>query len=90
MVVPDIEGDLVNKNPQILLTYGCQWNLMNYGSVDTAMELYIGEFQEHSVVLKPEALRALKPKQYKQPVLPDPSISFQPMQQKSPIYDITV
>lgn len=90
MVVPDIEGDLVNKNPQILLTYGCQWNLMNYGSVDTAMELYIGEFQEHSVVLKPEALRALKPKQYKQPVLPDPSLSFQPMQQKSPIYDITV
>lgn len=90
MVVPDIEGDLVNKNPQILLTYGCQWNLMNYGSVDSAMELYIGSFQENSVVLKPAALRALKPKDYKQPVLPDPSVSFQPMRQTSPIYSITV
>lgn len=90
IVVPDIEGDLVNKNAQILLTYGCQWNLMNYGSVDSAMEVYIGDFQENSVVLKPEALRALKPKNYKQPVLPDPSVSFQPMRQTSPIYSVTV
>lgn len=90
MVVPDIEGDLVNKNPQILLTYGCQWTLMNYGSVDSAMEVYIGDFQEHSTVLKPEGLRALKPENYKQPVLPDPSVSFQPMQKTSPIYNITV
>ena len=90
MVVPDIEGDLINKNPQILLTYGCQWNLMNYGSVDSAMEVYIGDFQERSTVLKPEPLRALKPKEYKQPVLPDPSVSFQPMKSTTPIYDITV
>jgi Phosphatidylinositol-specific phospholipase C, X domain len=90
MVVPDIEGDLVNKNPQILLTYGCQWNLMNYGSVDSAMETYIGDFQEHSTVLKPEPLRALKPKEYKQPVPPDPSVSFQPMKSTSPIYSVTV
>jgi hypothetical protein len=90
MVVPDIGGDLVNVNPQILLTYGCQWNLMNYGSVDSAMELYIGEFQQGSTVLKPEALRALKPETYKQPVLPDPSVSFQPMQKTSPIYNVVV
>jgi hypothetical protein len=90
MVVPDVGSDLVNMNSQILLTYGCQWNLMNYGSVDSAMEVYIGEFQEHSVVLKPEPLRALVPEKYKTPVMPDPSLSFQPMQHKSPIYDAIV
>lgn len=90
MVVPDVGSDLVNMNSQILLTYGCQWNLMNYGSVDSAMEVYIGEFQEHSVVLKPEPLRAIVPEKYKTPVMPDPSISFQPMQKTSPIYQIQV
>lgn len=90
MVVPDVGSDLVNMNSQILLTYGCQWNLMNYGSVDSAMEVYIGEFQENSVVLKPEPLRAIVPEKYKTPVMPDPSISFQPMQKTSPIYNIQV
>ena len=90
MVVPDIEGDLVNYNPQILFTYGCQWIMMNYGSVDSMMELYISEFQENSFVLKPDGLRPLKPKKYKKPSLPDPSVSFQPMQQISPIYNMTV
>ena len=89
MVVPDIDGDLVNKNPQFLLAHGCQWNLMNYGSIDSAMETYIGEFQEHSVVLKPEALRALKLEKYKTPVLQDPNLSFQPQRKISPIYDLT-
>lgn len=90
MVVPDIEDDLVNSNPQILLTYGCQWVMMNYGSLDSMMEIYMGEFQENSLVLKPDALRPLKPKKYKKPTLPDPSLSFQPMQQISPIYNVTV
>ena len=90
MVVPDVGSDLVNMNAQILLTYGCQWNLMNYGSVDSAMEVYIGEFQENSVILKPEPLRAIVPEKYKTPVMPDPSISFQPMQKTSPIYNIQV
>jgi len=80
----------VNYNPQILLSYGCQWVLMNYGSVDSAMENYIGEFQENSIVLKPVALRALVPKKFKTPTLPDPSVSFQPMQKISPIYNVTV
>ena len=90
MVVPDISSDLTNYNPQILFTYGCQWIMMNYGSVDSMMELYIGEFQENSLVLKPEALRELVPKKYKTPVEPDPKVSFQPMQKISPIYNVTV
>lgn len=90
MVVPDIGDDLVNFNPQILFSYGCQWIMMNYGSVDTAMENYIGEFQENSLVLKPAPLRPLRPKKFKKPTLPDPSVSFQPMRKTSPIYDVTV
>lgn len=90
MVVPDIGDDLINFNPQILFTYGCQWNMMNYGSIDNMMEFYIGEFQENSCVLKPAALRKLKPKKYKTPTLPDPAVSFQPMQKISPIYNVTV
>jgi hypothetical protein len=90
LVVPDIGEDLKNNNPQILFTYGCQWTLMNYGSIDDMMELYIGEFQENSFVLKPAALRPLKPKKYKTPVMPDPAVSFQPQQKVSPIYNVTV
>ena len=90
MVVPDIGDDLKNFNPQIVLSYGCQWVMMNYGSLDSMMELYIGEFQENSFVLKPKPLRPLKPKKYKQPTLPDPSLSFQPMQKTSPIYSVTI
>jgi hypothetical protein len=90
MVIPDNLEDLKNNNPEILFTYGCQWNLMNYGSIDDMMELYIGEFQENSILLKPAALRPLKEKKYKVPTMPDPSVSFQPMQKISPIYNITV
>jgi len=90
MVVPDLSSDLTNMNSQILFTYGCQWNMMNYGSIDSAMEVYIGEFQENSCVLKPAALRPLKPKKYKTPKKADPNLSFQPMQKISPIYNITV
>jgi hypothetical protein len=90
MVVPDIGEDLVNSNPEILFTFGCQWIMMNYGSIDNMMEIYIGEFQENSLVLKPAALRPLKPKKYKKPQIPDPALSFQPMKHTSPIYSITV
>jgi len=86
MVVPDPDPDLKNGNPTILFSYGCQWNLMNYGSLDSMMELYVGQFQQASFVLKPEPLR-YKPKTYKTPTLPDPSLSFQPMAHTSPIYD---
>lgn len=90
MVVPDIGDDLTNFNPQIVLSYGCQWVMMNYGSLDSMMEMYIGEFQENSLVLKPKGLLPLTPKKYKQPTLPDPSLSFQPMQKTSPIYSVTI
>jgi hypothetical protein len=86
MVVPDPDPDLKNNNPTILFGYGCQWNLMNYGSLDSMMELYVGNFQQGSVILKPEHLR-YKPKTIKSPTLPDPSVSFQPMSHTSPIYD---
>jgi len=90
MVVPDVSDDLRNMNPQILLTYGCQWVLMNYGSPDSAMELYISQFQQASCVLKPEPLRALAPKKYASPTMPDPVVSFQPLNKTSPLYNITI
>ena len=86
MVVPDPDPDLKNNNPTILFSYGCQWNLMNYGSLDSMMQLYVGQFQQGSVVPKPDSLR-YKPLTYKTPTLPDPSVSFQPMSHTSPIYD---
>jgi hypothetical protein len=86
MVIPDTDPDLKNNNPTILFGYGCQWNLMNYGSLDSMMELYVGQFQQGSMNLKPESLR-YKPTTYKTPTLPDPGVSFQPMAHTSPIYD---
>ena len=87
MVVPDPEPDLKNNNPTILFSYGCQWNLMNYGSLDGMQAINMGTFQDASVVLKPADLR-YKPVEAKTPVLPDPlTHSFQPMMHTSPIYD---
>jgi hypothetical protein len=87
MVVPDPDPDLKNNNPTILFSYGCQWNLMNYGSLDSMMELNIEKFQQASLILKPAELR-FKPIEAKTPVLPDPAThSFQPMMHTSPIYD---
>jgi hypothetical protein len=87
MVVPDPVPDLKNNNPTILFSYGCQWNLMNYGSLDSMQEINIGKFQTASIVLKPDELR-FKPVEAKTPVLPDPAThSFQPMALTSPIYD---
>lgn len=86
MVVPDPNPDLKNNNPTILFSYGCQWNLMNYGSVDSMMELNIEKFQRGSLVLKPIELRD-NPIEAKTPTLPDTSKSFQPMSHTSPIYD---
>jgi hypothetical protein len=88
MVIPDPDPDLKNNNPIVVSGYGCQWNLMNYGSLDSMMELYIEKFQQGSFVLKPDHLR-FKPIVAKVPVLPDPlTHSFQPMSHTSPIYDM--
>jgi hypothetical protein len=88
MVVPDPDPDLKNYNPTILYSYGCQWNLMNFGSPDTMMELHMEKFQQGSIILKPDELR-FQPVEAKVPVLPDPAThSFQPMAHTSPIYDM--
>lgn len=89
MVVPDGSASLVNSNPQILFTYGCQWVMMNYGSLDSGMENYTGQFAGASTVLKPDALR-FKPVTYKKPKVQDPEKSFQPKQQVSPVYNVTI
>jgi hypothetical protein len=86
MVIPDADPDLKNSNPTILFGYGCQWIMMNYGSLDAMMEIYIGKFQQGSVLLKPKYLR-YTPLTYKTPALPPPEHSFQPMAASSPIYD---
>jgi len=86
MVIPDPDPDLKNGNPTVLFGYGCQWIMMNYGSLDAMMEIYIGKFQQGSVLLKPSYLR-YKPVVYKKPALPPPEHSFQPMAATSPIYD---
>ena len=86
MVIPDPDPDCKNSNPTVLFGYGCQWIMMNYGSLDAMMESYVGKFQQGSVLLKPEYLR-YKPVVYKKPALPPPEHSFQPMAATSPIYD---
>jgi hypothetical protein len=89
MVVPDGSTSLENSNPQVLFTYGCQWVMMNYGSLDKAMAVYTGHFAASSVLLKPEQLR-FQPTTYKKPNPQDPSRSFQPKRMKSPIFDVTI
>lgn len=89
MVVPDVTASLKNNNPEILFAYGCQWNLMTYGSVDSMMELYVAHFTDRALVEKPEALR-YKPKTYTKPAPPDPSLSFQPKMLSTPAFSVTI
>ena len=90
LVVPDMTNtNITNKNPEICFTYGCQWVLMNYGSIDDGMEVYVGKFGENSFVLKPEELR-YKPVKYKAPPVQDPNVSFQPKRMQTPLFDFTV
>uniref|UniRef100_A0A6C0HLQ5 PI-PLC Y-box domain-containing protein n=1 Tax=viral metagenome TaxID=1070528 RepID=A0A6C0HLQ5_9ZZZZ len=89
MVVPEDGTDFKNGNPQICFGFGCQWVAMNYGSLDDALDTYIGTYLEGSFVLKPEALR-YKPVTYKTPPAQNPVRSFQPKQITSPMYDFTI
>jgi hypothetical protein len=89
MVVPDGSTSLENSNPQILFTYGCQWVMMNYGSLDKAMAVYTGHFAASSTLLKPDQLR-FQPTTYAKPTPQDPSRSFQPKRMKSPLFDATI
>ena len=90
LVVPDLDtASMENGNPEICFSYGCQWVLMNYGSLDNAMELYTGRFQQGSFMLKPDELR-YKPVTYKKPEPQNPEVSFQPKRLQSPLYDFTI
>jgi len=90
LVVPDLaDASMENKNAEVALAFGCQWILMNYGSLDNAMELYTGRFVEASFIVKPEALR-YKPVTYTAPPPQNPNVSFQPKRMVSPIFDYTV
>lgn len=90
LVVPDLDTtSMANKNPEICFAYGCQWVLMNYGSLDNAMEVYTGRFSEASFIVKPDELR-YKPVTYTSPAPQDPNVSFQPKRMTSPLFNITV
>jgi len=90
LVVPDLDTvSMENGNAEICLSYGCQWVLMNYGSLDNAMEVYMGRFGESSFIVKPDELR-YKPVTYKAPAPQDPAVSFQPKRMTSPLFDFTV
>lgn len=90
LVVPDLDTtSMENGNPEICFSYGCQWVLMNYGSLDNAMELYTGRFQEGSFIVKPEPLR-YKPVMYKKPEPQDPAVSLQAKRMSSPLFDFTI
>lgn len=90
LVVPDINTTSIsNKNPEICFSYGCQWVAMCYGSLDNAMEVYVGAFSESSFGIKPDLLR-YHPTTYKAPTAQTAAVSFQPKQIQSPMYDFTI
>ena len=89
LVVPEDGTDFKNGNPQICFGFGCQWIAMNYGSLDDGLDVYIGEFLQGSMNLKPETLR-YKPTKYETPKQQNPAVSFQPKQITSPMYDFTI
>jgi hypothetical protein len=90
LVVPNLDTtSMENGNAEICFSYGCQWVLMNYGSLDNAMQVYMGRFGESSFILKPDELR-YKPVTYTKPDPQDPAVSFQPKRMTSPLFDFTV
>uniref|UniRef100_A0A6C0I6K3 phosphoinositide phospholipase C n=1 Tax=viral metagenome TaxID=1070528 RepID=A0A6C0I6K3_9ZZZZ len=90
LVVPDLDtSSMANQSAEICFSYGCQWVLMNYGSLDNALEIYIGKFVDSSFIVKPEPLR-YKPVTYTAPKPQNPNVSFQPKQLSSPLFDTTI
>lgn len=89
MVVPDINGSLVNSKPDAVWAFGCQAVLMCYGSPDAGMESYLEKFQTSSFVEKPKELR-YSPPTYPSPKPQDPSKSYRPMQLKTPAITATI
>jgi len=90
LVVPDLDtASMANQSAEICFGYGCQWVLMNYGSLDNAMEIYTGRFVDSSFTVKPEELR-YKPVTYKAPPPQNQNVSFQPKRMTSPLFDMTI
>jgi len=90
LVVPDLDtASMANQNAELCFSYGCQWVLMNYGSLDNAMEIYTGRYADSSFLVKPDELR-YKPVTYKAPPPQNPNVSFQPKRMTSPLFDVTV
>jgi hypothetical protein len=85
MVVPDEDAtDLKNRSPELAFTYGCQWVAMNYGSLDSNMDIYVGRFLESPFDLKPEPMR-YKVVTEKPVVQQDPALALGPKEMSSPI-----
>lgn len=90
LVVPDLDtASMTNSSAEICFSYGCQWVLMNYGSLDNAMEIYTGRFTDSSFIVKPEELR-YKAITYKTPPPQNPNVSFQPKTMTSPLFNVTI
>jgi len=90
MVVPDDDAtDLTNKKAELCFAYGCQWVAMNYGSLDGAMETYLGMFLESPLALKPEPLRFKAVKEL--PVtIQDPALALGRKTINTPILQATI
>jgi hypothetical protein len=85
LVVPDEDTtDLKNKSPELPFTYGCQWVAMNYGSLDSMMDTYVGKFLESPFDLKPEPMRHRVVKE-KPVIQQDPALALGPKEMTSPI-----
>jgi len=59
IVVPNKEGDYIssNYNPHKFFEMGCQFVAMNYQNIDSHMDMYITEFKDASIILKPKKMR---------------------------------
>ena len=61
IVVPNKEGDFYsnNYNPVKPFELGCQFVAMNFQKIDREMDIYITEFKDKCILLKPKLLRSL-------------------------------
>ena len=60
IISPNKEGDILthNFNPTNAWNLGCQFVSMNFQTIDTNMNTYIGKFKNKAFILKPKALRS--------------------------------
>ena len=90
IVYPDFDKrESLNYNPTMPWTYGCQFVLMNYQTMDTNMNSYISKFKSQSFVLKPYNLR-YHPKTYKKPKPQKKKLYYNTLQMKTQFYDYKI